>query len=73
MATGQLVQVACKKKHSKQKCVVEGALSRVCILFISTAVAEARIFTSGLFIVVILRGNTPCSLYKIKEGRHTTF
>ena len=39
------------------------ALSRVHVLFISPAIAESGIFTSGLFIVVVLRGNTPYSLY----------
>ena len=43
--------------------MAEGALSRVHILFISAALAEGRIFMSGLFIVVALRGNTPYSLY----------
>ena len=38
-------------------------LSRVHVLFISAAVAEGRVFTSGLFIVVVLWGNTQYSLY----------
>ena len=43
--------------------VAKGILSRVCILFISAAVAEGGIYVSGLFIMVVLRGNTPYSLY----------
>ena len=43
--------------------MAECALRRVRILFIPAAVAEGEIFTSGLFIVVVLRGNTPYSLY----------
>ena len=42
------------KKCSKQRCVAEGTLNRVLILFISAAVAEGRICVSGLFIMVVL-------------------
>ena len=43
-------------------------LNRVHILFISAAIAEGGIFTSGLVIVIVLWGNTPYSLYNISRA-----
>ena len=55
MAICQLVQAACKTKQVKQKYVAKGSSSIVRVLFIPAAVAEGRIFTSGLYVAVVLR------------------
>ena len=72
MAICQLVQAACKRSMASKSVWQNALISRVCILFISFAVAEGGIFMSGLFIVVVLRGNTPYSLYTTHSFRAQT-